>query len=115
MSRPGRPPRAAPMSETIPVDDSMAQRLPLPLVRLIRRAQNAKTPLDRHQHAYYLWEAALKLLGSVTVVEYARLGDHDPRLVALLENLARPAIGHWWEFVRRLGIQPGWPPPRRGR
>jgi hypothetical protein len=36
----------------------------LPLVKLVRRAQNAKTPLDRHQIAYYLWEAALKLPGS---------------------------------------------------
>ena len=24
------------------------------------------------------------------------------RLVAMLKNLARPAVGHWWEFVRRL-------------
>ena len=90
------------MSETISVDESLVQRLPLPLVRLIRRAQNAKTPLDRHQHAYYLWEAALKLLGSVAIVEYAQLGDHDPTLVGMLENLARPAVGHWWQFVRRL-------------
>ena len=28
--------------------------------------------------------------------------DHDPELVELLKNLARPAVGHWWEFVRRL-------------
>jgi len=90
------------MSETVSVDESLVQRLPLPLVKLVRRTQNAKTPLDRHQDAYYLWEAALKLLGSVAVVEYAELGDHDPQLVAMLENLARPAVGHWWQFVRRL-------------
>jgi WD40 repeat protein/serine/threonine protein kinase len=90
------------MSETISIDDSLVQRLPLPLVKLIRRAQNAKTPLDRHQDAYYLWEAALKLLGSVAVVEYAELGDHDSQLVEMLENLARPSVGHWWQFVRRL-------------
>ena len=46
------------MSETISVDESLVQRLPLPLAKLVRRAQNAKTPLDRHQAAYYLWEAA---------------------------------------------------------
>src|SRR3954449_11957922 len=91
-----------PMNEGISVDESLVQRLPTPLVKLVRRARNAKTPLDRHQDAYYLWEAALKLLGSVAVVEYAQLGDHDPQLVALLENLARPAVGHWWLFVRRL-------------
>src|SRR6516225_5020746 len=90
------------MSETINVDESLVQRLPLPLAKLVRRAQNAKTPLDRHQAAYYLWEAGLKLLGSVAVVEYAALGDEDPKLVEMLKNLARPAVGHWWEFVRRL-------------
>jgi eukaryotic-like serine/threonine-protein kinase len=90
------------MSETINVDESLVQRLPLPLAKLIRRAQNAKTPLDRHQAAYYLWEASLKLLGSVAVVEYSELDEHDPKLVEMLKNLARPAVGHWWEFVRRL-------------
>ncbi len=90
------------MNQTIEVDESLVQRLPTPLAKLIRRARNAKTPLDRHQAAYYLWEAALKLLGSVAVVEYAALDDHDPKLVAMLENLARPSVGHWWEFVRRL-------------
>jgi WD40 repeat protein/serine/threonine protein kinase len=90
------------MSETISVDESLIQRLPLPLVKLVRRAQNAKTPLDRHQDAYYLWEAALKLLGSAAVVEYAELANHDSQLVDMLENLARPAVGHWWQFVRRL-------------
>jgi serine/threonine protein kinase len=90
------------MSEAISIDEALIQRLPLPLVKLVRRAQNAKTPLDRHQDAYYLWEAALKLLGSVAVVEYAELGDHDSPLVGMLENLARPAVGHWWHFVRRL-------------
>src|SRR5262249_38967045 len=92
----------APMSETINVDESLVQRLPLPLAKLVRRAQNAKTPLDPHQAAYYLWEASLKLLGSVAVIEYAELKDHDPKLIEMLRNLARPVVGHWWEFVRRL-------------
>jgi hypothetical protein len=56
------------MNELIRVDESLVQRLPLPLIKLIRRAQDSKTSLDRHQHAYYLGEAALKLLGSVAVV-----------------------------------------------
>ena len=90
------------MSETIRVDESLVQRLPTPLAKLVRRARNAKTPLDRHQAAYYVWEASLKLLGSIAVVEYAALRDHDLKLVEMLENLARPSVGHWWEFVRRL-------------
>jgi WD40 repeat protein/serine/threonine protein kinase len=90
------------MSANISVDESLVQRLPSPLAKLVRRAQNAKTPLDRHQAAYYLWEAGLKLLASVAVVEYSELAHHDPKLVEMLKNLARPTVGHWWEFVRRL-------------
>ena len=90
------------MNDAIPIDEALLQRLPLPLAQLCRRSQNAKTPLERHNSAFYLWEAALKLLGSVAVVEYAHLSAHDPDLVELLKNLARPSLGHWWEFIRRL-------------
>jgi hypothetical protein len=83
-------------------DEDLLHRLALPLAQLYRRAHNAKTPLERHQAAYYLWEAALKLLGSVLVIEYAESSEHDTQLTELLQNLARPAIGHWWEFVRGL-------------
>ena len=44
-------------------DEQLLQRLPLPLAQLCRRSQNAKTPLEQHLAAYYLWEASLKLLG----------------------------------------------------
>src|SRR5207244_2953054 len=52
--------------------------------------------------AYYLWEAGLKLLGSVGVIAYAERPEHDPQLAERLQSLARPALGQWWEFVRRL-------------
>ncbi len=90
------------MPEPVPADDDLLRRLPLPLAQLHRRALNAKTPLDLHQAAYYLWEAALKLLGSAAVVAYAEHANPDPELADRLKNLARPALGHWWEFVRRL-------------
>jgi formylglycine-generating enzyme required for sulfatase activity/serine/threonine protein kinase len=83
-------------------DETLIQRLPLPLAQLYRRAFNAKSALERHQAAFYLFEAGLKLLGSVCVVEYANLSEHDPALAEALENLSRPALGHWWEFVRKL-------------
>src|SRR5436190_12368389 len=83
-------------------NEDLIHRVPLPLAQLYRRAHNAKTPQERHHAAYYLWEASLKLLGSVAVVEYAERGEHAPELVERLHNLARPALGHWWEFVRRL-------------
>ena len=56
---------------TTGMDEDLARRLPFPLAQLYRRAHNAKTALERHQAAYYLWEAGLKLLGSVALVEYA--------------------------------------------
>ena len=52
------------MNRQLPFDETLVQRLPLPLAQLYRRAHNAKSPLERHHAAYYLWEAALKLLGS---------------------------------------------------
>jgi hypothetical protein len=84
------------------IDESLVRRLPLPLAQLYRRAYNAKTTLERHLAAFYLWEAAIKLLASVTVVEHAEQGAPDPALAERLQSLARPALGHWWEFARRL-------------
>ncbi len=90
------------MAEIVSLDEDFVQQLPLPLAQLCRRTLNAHTPHERHQAAFYLWEAALKLVGSVAVIEFAEQGDPDPELAGLLKKLARPALGHWWEFVRRL-------------
>src|SRR5262245_8349927 len=88
--------------DVVLVDEDLIKRLPLPLAQICRRAQNAKSALEQHQAAYYFWEVSLKLLASTAVVEYAELKDDDPQLAERLQNLARPAIGHWWEFARRL-------------
>lgn len=90
------------MNAEQPIDEDLIRRLPLPLAQLYRRAHNAKMPLERHLTAYYLWEASLKLLGSVAVIEYVELSLTDPQVVERLANLARPSVGHWWEFVRLL-------------
>jgi len=84
------------------LDDDLVRRLPLPLAQLYRRAHNAKSALERHQTAFYLWEASLKLLGSVCVVQYAAREEHDPKLAECLQNLARPGLGQVWEIVRRV-------------
>jgi serine/threonine protein kinase len=89
------------MTIALTSDEDLMRRLPLPLAQLYRRAHNRTGP-ERHHAAFYLWEAALKLLGSVAVVGYAERGSPDPVLAERLENLARPALGHWWEFVRLL-------------
>ncbi|HLW64333.1 MAG TPA: protein kinase [Gemmataceae bacterium] len=91
-----------PKYEALHLDEDLIKRLPLPLAQICRRALNAKSALERHQAAYYCWEIALKLLASAAIVEYAELNDNDPQLIERLRNLARPALGHWWEFVRRL-------------
>ncbi len=90
------------MSEHVLVDESLVGRLPLPLAQLARRVPNAKTALERHLAAYLLWEAGLKLLASVAIVEYAERQDPDAALAERLQHLARPSLGHWWEFARRL-------------
>jgi WD40 repeat protein/serine/threonine protein kinase len=90
------------MNAFAPVDDALLQRLPLPLAQLLRRAHNAHAPLERHLAAFRCWEAALKLLAMAAVVAYARRNTPDAALTEPLHNLARPALGHWWEFVRLL-------------
>jgi serine/threonine protein kinase len=90
------------MSPEFTCDEELVRRLPLPLAKLYLRAHNAKTPYDRHQAAYFLWEAALKLLGSVAIVSYAESGQLHPDLASSLESLARPSVGHWWGYVRLL-------------
>jgi serine/threonine protein kinase len=90
------------MAASIQPDSALLDRLPLPLALLYRRTFNAKTSLERHQAAYYLWEAALKLLGATAVVTYASHSEPDPDFTALLEPLARPQLGHWWAIVRGL-------------
>jgi serine/threonine protein kinase len=82
--------------------DQQNRNIPLPLAQLKRRASNAKTGSERHLAAYYLWESGLKLLASVAIVEYARQPVPDPELGEMLKNLAKPSIGQWWEFIRRL-------------
>src|SRR5262245_35956445 len=84
------------------VDSDLIARLPLPLAQLYRRAANAKTSLERLLAGLSLWEASLKLLGSSALAVYAARPSHDPALVEALQNLARPALGHWWQFVRLL-------------
>ena len=85
-----------------PFDEPLARRLPLPLAQLYRQAHNAKNERDHCLTAYYLWEAGLKLLASVAVALYAERNEPEDAAAQCLQNLARPSLGHWWEFLRRL-------------
>lgn len=82
--------------------DDFLRRLPLPIAQLYRRSVNAKTARDAHDFAFYLWEAAIKLLACTAIVEYRAGKETDPVIDGRLKNLARPSLGHWWEFVRLL-------------
>jgi len=62
------------------LNESLIQRLPLPLAKLFRRCTNAKSSLERHQAALYLWEATLKLLAATAVANYADRAAHDPKI-----------------------------------
>jgi hypothetical protein len=84
------------------IDEALIGRLPLPLARLYRLASRARTPLEQHACAVYLWEAALKLLASLTVIEYLARGEPDPGVQERLAHLARPSLGRWLEFILRL-------------
>jgi WD40 repeat protein/serine/threonine protein kinase len=90
------------MGEHFEIDEEVVARLPLPMARLARRIPNAKSSFERHLAGYFLWESGLKLLASCAVVEYAERPELDEAMAGRLKNLARPSIGHWWEFVRRL-------------
>ncbi len=83
-------------------DEDLLRQLPLPLAQLYRRAQNAKTPLEQHLTAFYLWEAGIKLLGAAAVAEYAARGLNEPEIDKRLPNLALPVLGHWWACGRVL-------------
>lgn len=83
-------------------DDELLRQLPLPLAQLYLRALNGKNAFERHNAAFYLWEAALKLLSCVAIVQYAAQASQDAAVSEKLQNLARPSTGHWWDFLRTL-------------
>ena len=86
-----------------PFDSSFQVSLPLPLARLYTRAYHAKSPRDRHDLAFHLLEASLKLSAAALVARYRHRGNRLSKVDAALEHLALPSLGHWREmFVESL-------------
>ncbi len=56
--------------------------LPLPVAALVRRARNAKSPKERHDTAYFAWEASIRLA-------LAARPPADP------SSLALASVGQW--------------------
>ncbi|REJ73311.1 MAG: hypothetical protein DWQ29_19190 [Planctomycetota bacterium] len=84
------------------LDRADLSTLPLPLAQLLRRVQNAKTPHERHQAAFYFWEASLKLMAAVAVSSLGQTANGQNGLEERLQVLRRPALGHWWELLRTV-------------
>jgi hypothetical protein len=84
------------------LDEELLRRLPLPVAQLLRSADNGKNMLDRHWAAFYVWEASLKLLGSVAIVDLAERGTPSAQLQEQLQSLSRPSLGQWCGYVREL-------------
>jgi WD40 repeat protein/serine/threonine protein kinase len=91
------------MGANLVVAEGLIARLPLPLAQQYRRAHDYRlAPSERCYAAYYVWEAGLKLLASTAIVHYAAGQAVDETANSYLRFLARPAIGHWWGFVKLL-------------
>jgi WD40 repeat protein/serine/threonine protein kinase len=95
----------------MPADRDLFQRdylvrLPLPLAQLYARACTLKNPRNRHDNAYYLFEAIVKLgvatLAACYLQELQRGAPHQAKVEAALCNLARPSQGHWVAMLREL-------------
>lgn len=81
-------------------------QLPLPLAQLYNRAHNAKDPRSRHDNAYYLFEALVKLMAAPLVAGYLHEVRHGGKRVDVLDwrlqQLALPSLGQWVGIVRDL-------------
>jgi serine/threonine protein kinase len=79
-------------------------RLPLPLAQLYSRAHNAKQARARHDNAFYLCEALIKLAAAPAIVTYLReAGRQGPRVEAVdqqMGHLKLPSLGHWLGLLR---------------
>ena len=74
--------------------------LPLPLARLYARAHHAKGDRERHDQAFHLVEAGLKLAASALVARYRVSGRRSPKVDAALRTLALPSLGQWRTIFR---------------
>lgn len=82
-------------------------RLPLPLAQLYGRAFNAKSPRERHDNAFYLFEALVKLAATTATAYYLEEvsiepSSRVPMLDRLLAQLALPSLGQWLGILREV-------------
>ncbi len=74
---------------------------PLPLAQLIRRTLDGKSAVERHNCAYYLGEATLKLAAALRIrlfLEHAM--EPEGKVARRLVCLKLPSLGQWCELLR---------------
>ena len=82
--------------------------LPLPLAQLVRRALDGKSAVERHNCAYYLGEATLKLAAAVRIRLYLeRALEPQGRVARRLVCLKLPSLGQWCELLRSTNDELG--------
>lgn len=84
------------------LDSELVERLPLPLAQLYCRAHHAKMPLERHQSAYFLWEASVKLLASIALAESGDLDDGNLFTSRPNPNGSVFEGREWWHLLQTL-------------
>src|SRR3712207_1909350 len=82
-------------------------RVPLPLARLYDQAHNDNDPRRRHDSAFCLHEALVKLAAAVLIATYLEDADRELHRTEeidqlLLTSLALPSLGHWQAMLREL-------------
>lgn len=60
----------------------MVQGYPLPVAALVRRARNAKSPKERHDTAFYAWEASIRIAAAAAPPDDT-------------SSLEMPSLGQW--------------------
>lgn len=87
---------------------TLIERLPLPLAQLIHRAIQGKSAAERHNCAYYLGEASLKLAAAVRIRLYLeRALEPQDNVARRLVCLKLPSLGQWCELLRSTNQELG--------
>src|SRR5205823_871083 len=93
-------------------------RVLLPLAQLYSRAHNAKDARSRHDNAFYLCEAFVKLAAAPLIAGYLdemQQGQKRvPELDRQLAQLALPSLGQWLGMLRELAHHYGTRPDAVG-
>ncbi|MBI4956675.1 MAG: serine/threonine protein kinase, partial [Myxococcales bacterium] len=84
----------------------LVQELPLPLAVLAGRALGSRRGRDRHDAAYYLAEATLKVAAAARIGRWLDVAcAPDSTLAGKLEALVLPSLGHWCGLLRDVAAE----------